>query len=641
MQRLTNLAGRLFKLVFGWYLVLAIAVTCSQLALEYATIQTTISSDLVALGRSFAPAVSDAIWTYDRTLLDSLAKGIRQTAIITGVKIENHAGEVIASDGEVPPDSALQGKRWLAPYQKHELPLWSKCVVEGHAPHALGRLVLYSNRDVAVERVKYSFLVILINSLIKTAGLWLIFYWVITRRLSRPLTALAATVSQLDLKEHENKPQRLEYPYNDEIGQLVSALNEMRSRLAASHSELEQKIADRTADLKAATAQAEAANQAKSSFLANMSHEIRTPMNGVMGMVELLRFSELTPEQQEYLDAIALSSENLLSIINDILDLSKIEAGKVELEYADFSLQRCLKEVLAMQTSKISNKGLSYNCQVAPELGGLFTGDQLRIKQILLNLLSNAIKFTERGMITIKAELMHYQDNQALVCITVSDTGIGMSQEALAKVFDPFTQADASTTRRFGGTGLGLTICCQLAALMRGYVWAESEEGRGSQFHLELPLMVSEHAEAFSSRQLASALELPTAPLTILLAEDNPLNQRTAELLLQKLGCYSLCADNGKTAVAIWQQGGIDLILMDIQMPEMNGIEALQAIRAQEAETGGHTPVIALTADAVKGTEERLIAEGFDGYLSKPFLARALVAEIQRVTSALSDPPNV
>jgi two-component system, sensor histidine kinase len=635
MQRLTNLAGRLFKLVFGWYLVLAIVVTCVQLGLEYASIRSTISSDMVALGRSFSPGVSDAIWTYDRTLLDSLAMGIRQTAIITGVKIENRSGEIIASDGEIPSDETLQGNNWLSPYQKHVVPLWTKCLVEGHTPHELGRMVLYSSRNVAVERVKYSFLVILINSLIKTAGLWLIFYWVITRRLSYPLTALAAAVSQLNVKECENKPQLLEYPYNDEVGQLVSSLNGMSARLAASHYELEQKVADRTADLQDAMAQAEAANQAKSCFLANMSHEIRTPLNGVMGMVELLRFSELTEEQKEYLDAIALSSKNLLGIINDILDLSKIEAGKVELECADFSLSHCLNEAFAMQTTNMSNKGLSYNCHVVPELCGLFCGDQLRIKQILLNLLANAVKFTDHGTITLEAILLGYQEDQAVVRISVSDTGIGMPKAALDRVFDPFIQADVSTTRKFGGTGLGLTICRQLAELMGGRIWAESEEGKGSQFHLEIPFKISQQIETPFQQHQSLALESSTIPLTILLAEDNPINQRATELLLKKMGHQLICACNGRIAVDIWQLGGVDLILMDIQMPEMNGVEALQAIRAQEMRTGGHTPVIALTADAVKGTRERLIAEGFDGYLAKPFLTHTLAAEMQRVCAKL------
>jgi diguanylate cyclase (GGDEF)-like protein len=258
MPNLKTLAGRLFKLVFGWYLLLAILVTAIQLGLEYASIKQTIADDLVALGRSFAPGISDTVWTYDKPLLNSLVKGIAQTAIITGVKIEGSNGEIVSADGHIPDTHEEISHGLLAPFQMHEVALWSVALSENHGKRALGKMTLYSDRIVVLERIKYSFLVILVNSMIKAAGLWLIFYWAITWRLSRPLQELSNAVDALNIKADEDDPVLLDYPYNDEIGMLVASLNDMRIRLSASHRELEQRVAERTQELEAANHRLEA-----------------------------------------------------------------------------------------------------------------------------------------------------------------------------------------------------------------------------------------------------------------------------------------------------------------------------------------------------------------------------------------------
>jgi CheY-like chemotaxis protein len=363
-----------------------------------------------------------------------------------------------------------------------------------------------------------------------------------------------------------------------------------------------------------------------------MSHEIRTPMNGVIGMAQLLSMTDLNEKQQDYLQIIEISADNLLELINDILDLSKVESGKVELDYADYSLQKTIKEAIGMVMTRALEKHLSVEYQVAAEIPMILHFDQLRVKQILLNLLSNAVKFTAMGMITVRVSLLEQYDHQYLIELAVQDSGIGIPEDKLDTIFDSFSQADSSTTRRFGGTGLGLTISRKLAELMGGRLWVESVEGTGSTFHLELPFkgpVAIQQGTQLDQKQIM----VSGASMNILVAEDNAINQQTVRLMLAKLGHRSITADNGQQAVEIWQQGGIDLILMDIQMPVLNGTEALHAIRSREQETDLQSvPVIALTADALKGSKEQLLNEGFSRYLSKPLKLQELQETLEGFT---------
>lgn len=380
---------------------------------------------------------------------------------------------------------------------------------------------------------------------------------------------------------------------------------------------------------------ADAANRAKSEFLANMSHEIRTPMNGVIGMTQLLRFTQPTAEQAEYLDNLELSCENLLMLINDILDLSKIEAGKLELESADFSLRSSIQEVVANQSSRITLKGLQIATEIQDQVPELIRGDCLRFKQVLLNLLGNAIKFTESGTISIAVSLIAGREAVDTLRLMVRDTGIGMDAETLQRIFNPFEQADNSTTRIYGGTGLGLAICRRLVGMMGGKIWAESVAGQGATFYVELPCCVGGSAlVAAPSHGEDQSVQPAERHLMVLVAEDNQLNASTMCAMLKRLGHHSAVAANGREALEMWHAATYDCILMDISMPLMDGHQALATIRAQERQKGGCIPVIAVTAHALQGDRERLLAEGFDGYIAKPIQISELINELARVTAS-------
>jgi signal transduction histidine kinase len=630
------------------------------LGLEFNNEKNNVVDELHTLLKTVSPVVSQALWDVDFDSAKSVAIGLLKNNQVSGVIIVDENDQPVALEGRTTDASDLNTQ--YLPSQAN--PLEKLIPVSQIVPHStensdntieVGRIILFGSFQTAFDEVKYTLVITLINAVIKDSILWFLVVFFTRRLVTKPLNELINAVERLNPEKNIstgnefNIPENLEQA-NDELGVLIREFGEMRVAIQRRDEKI-QKSTISIDLLEHEKEKAEAAIRAKSTFLANMSHEIRTPMNGVIGMTELLKDTSLSNLQKEYTDSISDSAEGLLRIINDVLDLSKIEANKMDLELTSFDLKEKLEHICNILSPQAKKKGLRLELILTEYYPECVIGDFLRLNQIIINLVSNAIKFTQHGNVRIYLNILDENPDGLVYKIEVADTCIGISQQEQENLFNSFTQADNSTTRKYGGTGLGLSISKNIVHLMKGEIGVKSEKGKGSVFWFTIGLKKDNAATKIEGIDPVGLINRTSVGiLNILLAEDDKTNAIIAKTMLKKQHHFVPHVEDGLSALKCLTENKFDLVLMGIQMPVLDGVQAIQIIRNSENGISSeisesnllgtllteklketYTPIITLTANTMVSDVESYWEIGADGHIPKPFSSKIMNLEITGV----------